>query len=205
MVVGLAALLLLATACAEMSAEEVANKAQGLRDASEGGDTHLVRKIIQAATRAGTAGSPAVRAVVLDADTDGLTPLIHAARGGHAEAVQLLLEAGAGAGVDHHANDGATALMGGAVHNSPVITKALIEAGASLDVQRDGGQTALMIACSRGNADVVALLLEKGAAAGLRDDTGKNALSWAEVDDHVDIAKMVMNKMAWAHHSPDEA
>ena len=95
--------------------------------------------------------------------------------------------------------------MGGAVHNSPVITKALIEAGASLDVQRDGGQTALMIACSRGNADVVALLLEKGAAAGLRDDTGKNALSWAEVDDHVDIAKMVMNKMAWAHHSPDEA
>ena len=94
------------------------------------------------------------------------TALIAAAHLGHAEAVRVLIQAGAP--LDHVNNLGWTALIesivlgdGGARHTDTL--RALVEAGASVNLPDREGRTPLALARRRGHAAMADLLERAGA------------------------------------------
>lgn len=109
----------------------------------------------------------------------GGTPLIGAARVGHADSVKVLLDAKAL--VNEKDRYGQTALMyavawHNAYNNSGEKIKKLLVAGASVNEQSENGQTALMIAASGKRIDVVRRLLEAQALVNIQDNQGMTAL-----------------------------
>ena len=116
-----------------------------LRDGERAAFRKLLREEPQAAKLKGPGGS---------------TPLMYAALYGDAEAVRLLLEAGADPNIRNQA--GATALMW-AVDDLDK-TRLLIRGGADVNARSDDGRTPLLIAAGRsGSYDVVKLLLDRKA------------------------------------------
>ncbi len=94
------------------------------------------------------------------------TALIAAAHLGHAEVVQILIDAGAP--LDHINNLGWTAVIesivlgnGGTRHTDTL--KALIKAGAGLNIADSNGQSPLALARSAGYSNMVDLLSQAGA------------------------------------------
>ena len=94
---------------------------------------------------------------------DGRELIHEAARRGHVDAVQALLQRGA----DLNAVDqmGRTALMDAAWEGHPAVVKALLEAGADATIENAGGGTALKVAMrKKGNpgaqGEVIRLLRE---------------------------------------------
>ena len=99
-------------------------------------------------------------------DTDGLTPLMIAAKfSSTPEIVQLLLEKGAE--VNATSTDGWTPLMSAARYSStPEIVQLLIEKGAELEARSTAGSTPLMVAARNTNgksAEIKQLLIDAGA------------------------------------------
>jgi ankyrin repeat protein len=107
-----------------------------------------------------------------------MTPLLYAAREGHADTVALLLDAGAG--IEDAEANGITPLLLAVSNNRMAAATLLIERGAALDVQDWYGRSALWAAVEMRNVylhnqtfehhverapvlDVIRLLLEKGA------------------------------------------
>jgi ankyrin repeat protein len=93
------------------------------------------------------------------------TALIAAAHLGHAEVVQILIDAGAP--LDHINNLGWTALIesivlgdGGPRHIATL--KALVDAGANVNISDRSGQTPLALARSRGYKEMVSILKATG-------------------------------------------
>ena len=105
------------------------------------GDGHIVRVLVGAG--GDVAAAPGTE--------EGSPPLMEAASGGHAEAVRVLLAAGAPP--DHPNKLGATALQGAAGSGHDLCVRALLEAGANPEggggggggggARRDGGTTVL--------------------------------------------------------------
>ena len=94
------------------------------------------------------------------------TALIAAAHLGHAEVVQILINAGAP--LDHINNLGWTALIesivlgnGGTRHTDTL--RALVKAGAGLNIADSSGQTPLALARSAGYSNMVDILKKAGA------------------------------------------
>jgi ankyrin repeat protein len=87
----------------------------------------------------------------------GDTALQIAAQGGHAEVVQLLLEAQTL--VDAASPDGCTALHTAAYRGYPAVVKLLMDAGAAVDAAVSDGCTALQYAVWQGHTAVVQLLV----------------------------------------------
>ncbi len=106
-----------------------------------------------------------LRALIKDAgvavrDSRGTTPLMAAAAVGSADAMKLLL--GAGAEVNARNDFDATALMWCATDKTKV--EMLLKAGADVNAKSKLGRTPLFIAASsNGTAAIVRMLLEKGA------------------------------------------
>jgi hypothetical protein len=86
----------------------------------------------------------------------GLTPLHHAARGGHVQAMRLLLERGSS--VDALGPRGNTPLMLAAGFGSPESVKFLLEAGAQPRLRNQLGHDALHLAQLQGNTETAKLL-----------------------------------------------
>ena len=107
------------------------------------------------------AGAQAAGAEVDQADQDGWTALMRAARTGPAETVQALLAAGAE--VDQADHGGWTALMWAAFNGQPETVQALLAAGADPHHADHDGETALMWAARRGYLETVQTLLAAGA------------------------------------------
>ncbi len=102
-------------------------------------------------------------------DRHGTTPLMYAAALGNADAMRVLLHAGA----DVNARNGfdATALMWCA--NQPDMVRLLLAKGANINARSKMGRTPLLIAASYdGNVEVIKLLLAKGAKVLTRDNFG---------------------------------
>ena len=97
-----------------------------------------------------------------------------ASRADHLEAVQALLDSGAG--VDVRASNGETALMLACGKRNEMLVPVLLDNGADVNAKTAFGRTALMAASVYGSLEVVQKLLDKGAEVNARDDDGKTAL-----------------------------
>ena len=92
-------------------------------------------------------------------DQHGTTPLMYAAALGNADAMKLLLRAGADVNA-RNAFD-ATALMW--CINRPYMVRILLAKGADVNARSKMGRTPLLLAAAYGDAEVLKLLLAKGA------------------------------------------
>ncbi|MGV3524873.1 MAG: ankyrin repeat domain-containing protein [Candidatus Sericytochromatia bacterium] len=159
-------------------------------------------------------------------DTEGMTPLLWAARMGRPQAVKLLLAAGVdpngfggqdaltlSEGSDNLENPqtgGYTPLMEAAVSGHPDIVEILLAAGADPLLKGTYGDTALSLACHDSSTpDAVALqivqqLLAQGAQPDPVNDAGKSPLMYAAKDGHLEIVKLLAAKGASLHRRDAE-
>jgi ankyrin repeat protein len=126
--------------------------------------------------------------------TNGLTPLIAAAQGGHLEIVQKLIAARAN--LDAKTSDGLTALMQASQIGNLPIAKALLAAGADLNVKRNDGATALIGACQNGHVDVALELIKARADVNAATLMGVTPLHAASLYGHTDIVKALIEAKA---------
>jgi ankyrin repeat protein len=126
------------------------------------------------------------------AQPDGTTALHWAAHWNDAEAVSMLLAAGANAkAVNRY---GATPLSEAVVAGSGATIEALLKAGANPEtLTSEGGETVVMTASRSGNVDAVKILLDHGANVNAREAyKGQTALMWAAAERHPEIVKLLM-------------
>lgn len=181
--------------------------------------------------QAGAGDTAAVRAFLasgMDAnarDTDGHTPLMNAAAGGHEEIVRTLLASGAQVNVtsprgmtplaaailnDHAPTamlliDGGAALDAETVNRSPLLlairagrpqhVRQLLDKGAHAYIQ-DDQWSALMMASFLGNIEIVSALLGKDSNIDAANDDGVTALMFAASAGHTDVVRALLTKGA---------
>jgi ankyrin repeat protein len=138
------------------------------------------------------------------AQPDGTTALHWSAHWNDAEAVSMLLAAGANVkAVNRY---GATPLSEAVVSGSGAMIEALLKAGASAEtLTSEGRETVLMTASRSGNVDAVKTLLEHGANVNARETyKGQTALMWAAAERHPEVIKLLMAHAAdWKVRSID--
>jgi hypothetical protein len=113
-------------------------------------------------------------------DNAGWTSIIHAARGGHNEVVQLLLQHGANPNVVENGNQNMTPLHWAATSNNIDGVRMLLENGADVNRSTTNGYTALMLAANNASPQLVQLLLNYKPNLDLRNDEGQTALAFAK-------------------------
>ena len=108
-------------------------------------------------------------------DLGGCTAFLGACNQGHAECMQLLVEAGCETAASD--KDNANALMHAAVSGEPKAVRAALAAGwCGLEARDLGGSTAFLGACNKGHAECMQLLAEAGCDTAETDNRGTNAL-----------------------------
>ena len=110
-------------------------------------------------------------------DSEGWTPLHHAARSGNEEIIKLLLERGANVNATN--NNGTTALMSAAWRGYVEIIKLLFANGADVSAKDNFGETALMAAATEGKTNAINLLLEERADVNAKSNDGETAIEFA--------------------------
>jgi ankyrin repeat protein len=125
-----------------------------------------------------------------DYDETGRTPLLHASRVGHLEAILNILKVGANIDtISQYGNETAVYLAAEAGHE--IIVSALISRNADVNIPNIHGVTPLYIASQSGNVRVVELLLEAGAR---RDSVGGlTPLMVAAIRGNSDVVKLLAN------------
>ena len=98
------------------------------------------------------------------ANPDGATALMAAAFGGHVDAAQVLL--GAGANVNVQDTNGRTPLMAAALGGNAALARALLDRKADLNAEDSGGSTALIYAAANGHLEFIDLLVKAGLTKG---------------------------------------
>jgi ankyrin repeat protein len=179
-----AVVLLSAAAAAAQTAGAPAQKANDVR-------------VPEAAKRRDTA---ALRTLVKQADVnarlgDGATALHWAAYWEDADAVDLLIAAGATVDV---ANDySVTPLWLAAQNGNLKVVERLLAAGANANWELPTGETVLMTAAQGGRAEVVAALVAKGANVNAKEKSmGQTPLMWAVAERHGPVARLLVEKGA---------
>jgi uncharacterized protein len=135
---------------------------------------------------------------------DGTTALHWAAHWNDAEAVRLLLRAGASPSTKNRF--GASPLSEAAISGSSDLVAALLEAGADARaLSTVDGETVLMTAARAGNVDAVRLLLDRGADVNAKERyKGQTALMWAAAERHPAVVKLLLERGAdWKVRSID--
>ena len=125
--------------------------------AAHNGDVDLVKRLLKAGAKAGTANDY------------GSTPMSEAAERADAEIIKLLLKAGAN--VESPNPEGETALMTVVRTSNVDSTKVLLSKGAKVNAREQWrGQTALMWAAAQSQPEQVKLLIKHGADVNARSD-----------------------------------
>jgi hypothetical protein len=141
--------------------------AMRLLHAAGASDTQRVRELL-------SSGVPA------DAmHKDDMTALMLAARWGHTDTVEVLLDNGANPNA-RFGDEGWTALMVAAEGGRTPTVKLLLEKGADVNAKNNDGQTALMWAAEQGYFHTVEVLIDGGADVNVKDKHGKTALTLAK-------------------------
>ena len=104
----------------------------------------------------------------------GSTALGHAAKYGHNEIAELLIENGAD--VDAKDEDGSTPLHLAALMGRKEIAELLIENGADVNAKAMDGGTPLHYAATK---EIAELLISKGADVNAKNEKGEAPLDWA--------------------------
>ncbi len=165
-----------------------------LRRAGASGDVDVPRFRAAALMKAASAGDVAeVRALlqagvpvnVPDPADGDFTALSQAVFGGHAGAVELLLEAGA----DPNVRPEYPLLVTAAGEGHEAIVRALLRAGAPVRVRDCNGQTALEAASLANHLSVVRALLEAEAHGG---DETRSALARAASNGHLGVVRALL-------------
>lgn len=122
---------------------------------------------------------------------EGKSPLFRAAQSGHAEAVSLLIRAGANINAKNTKNE-ITAVMAATLGCREEVVKTLINAGADVNIQRkDPADTPLHVALWLGNEKIVKMLLEAGANVSAKDINGRTPLEIAKKKGHTQIIDLL--------------
>jgi ankyrin repeat protein len=111
-------------------------------------------------------------------DKTGVPLLNLAARGGHKEAVDVLLKAGAKVNIPSD-DRGSTALMDSAMGKHLDMMKDLLLAGADVNIKSKDGQSALILAVGLNDDAAVEILLKAGADPDDPDLLGASARKYA--------------------------
>jgi ankyrin repeat protein len=132
---------------------------------------------------------------------DGVTALHWAARGGDAELVKALVDAGADAGA--RTLFGAyTPLHLAAERGAAPIVKALVAAGAAADARTSTGATPLMLAAAAGDTAAIAALLDAGAGVNAEEtDRLQTPLIFAATANRLDAVKLLLARGADPNHA----
>jgi hypothetical protein len=126
-----------------------------------------------------------------DFGPDGETALMHAARWGHVETVQALLNAGANPDVQSE-TEGFSALWKAASVNEYVVVQLLIAAGADPDGQSGFGDTPLNYAVREHHLETVQILLSGGADTDIQNSLGQTPLISAVSQGYADMVQLLL-------------
>ncbi|XP_048584123.1 ankycorbin isoform X2 [Nematostella vectensis] len=112
-------------------------------------------------------------------DKSGSTILHVAAKAGHIECVQRVLDLG----VDSNCQDGKrmTPLHLATAKGHMEVVQLLVGCNASLNITDKDGRTPLLMAIQSGHEEIVCLLLDKGAKVNIADNAKKTALMYASL------------------------
>jgi ankyrin repeat protein len=129
-----------------------------------------------------------------EADSNGNTALIWAAKNGHGDVVRILLENDADC--EAKTIDGLTALLWATINSHQRVVQELIKYRASVRVTDSMGWTPLHHAASHGHSHVLADLLAAGAAIDAKDICQESALQRATFCVDLAIIKILVEKGA---------
>jgi|SRR5579871_3753633 len=151
-----------------------------LLDAAKNGDAELTARLLKEHVDVnGRAG-------------DGSTALAWAAYRNNLKIADLLIGAGANAGLANE--EGATPLHLACTNRSAAMVERLLSAGANANAALLNGETVLM-SCSRaGNPDAVRALLKHGASVQAKESAhGQTALMWAAANKHPEVIRLLLD------------
>ena len=117
-----------------------------------------------------------------------------AARNGHTDVVEYLVEQGADVNFVDWRGD--TALRGAARYGHLAVVEFLVGSGADVNAANDDGQTALLIAAEGGHLSVVEYLVEQGADVNFVDWRGDTALRGAARYGHLAVVEFLVGSGA---------
>lgn len=124
--------------------------------------------------------------------TDGMTPLIRAARLGHADVAMALLSAGANANAIDRGGDSALHWFAGAEENLAAV-EALLDAGADINARDGCGATPISSAVYWKSKDIVETLIRRGADIAIPYEYGgRTPLHVAAAEDAPEIAELLV-------------
>ena len=123
------------------------------------------------------------------------TPLMHAARAGSAEAVRLMLLAGAKVNARENWN-GQTALHWAAAEGHGAVVQALIEGGADIRQRSNAGSSPFLFAVRRGDMASVKAFLAAGADVNEKRVDFATPLLVAIINGHEDLVDLLLDKGA---------
>jgi ankyrin repeat protein len=128
------------------------------------------------------------------ADDDGLTPMMHAAKGGFSRCISHLCDFGG----DVHARDkqGRSAMLHAAENGRAGAVQTLLEKGASPAARDNDGRTALHAACDSGDVQTVETLAACTYLLDYRGPQGRTPIMQAAMNGHTDIIRLLVQKGA---------
>ncbi|XP_077474145.1 caskin-1 isoform X2 [Stigmatopora argus] len=124
-------------------------------------------------------------------DTDGFSPLHHAALNGNLELITLLLESQAA--VDIRDQKGMRPLHYAAWQGKAEPMKMLLKSGSSVNIQSDEGQIPLHHAAQHGHYDVSEMLLQHQSNPCIVDNAGKTPLDLACEFGRVGVVQLLLS------------
>ncbi|XP_061604160.1 caskin-1 isoform X9 [Phyllopteryx taeniolatus] len=124
-------------------------------------------------------------------DTDGFSPLHHAALNGNTELIALLLESQAA--VDIRDQKGMRPLHYAAWQGKAEPMKTLLKSGSSVNIQSDEGQIPLHLSAQHGHYDVSEMLLQHQSNPCIVDNAGKTPLDLACEFGRVGVVQLLLS------------
>jgi ankyrin repeat protein len=130
----------------------------------------------------------------IDIVHEGMSPFLLACRGGNAEVVEILMEAGANTSATTHRGYSPIYVAAQADHFD--LVHLLIDRHVDINAPNQFGQTALLLACIANNCDLARKLIELGADVNRGDDSGYTPLYMACRHKFPDVVRTLLDSGA---------